>query len=92
MALEGDRVATFSEKPAGDGGWVNGGFFVLSPEVDKYLDGDSTIWEQQPLERLAIEEQLKPYRHSGFWHAMDTLRDKEHLQQLWSSGQPPWIS
>jgi glucose-1-phosphate cytidylyltransferase len=91
LALAGDRVAAFTEKPPGDGGWVNGGFFVLSPQVDKYLDGDDTVWEQEPLERLAADGQLAPYRHSGWWHAMDTLRDKEHLQRLWDSGDPPWM-
>lgn len=91
LALTGDRVAAFTEKPPGDGGWVNGGFFVLSPEVEKYIAGDETVWEQEPLERLAAEGQLSSYRHSGWWHAMDTLRDKEHLQRLWESGDAPWI-
>jgi len=91
LGLAGDRVAAFTEKPPGDGGWVNGGFFVLSPQVDKYIDGDDTVWEQEPLERLAADGQLAAHRHSGWWHAMDTLRDKEHLQRLWDSGDPPWI-
>jgi glucose-1-phosphate cytidylyltransferase len=91
LGLEGDRVTTFAEKPPGDGGWVNGGFFVLSPGVEKYLDGDDTIWEREPLERLAADGQLAPYRHPGFWHAMDTARDKELLQKLWDSGTPPWL-
>ncbi len=92
LALDGDRVSTFAEKPPGDGGWVNGGFFVLSGEVEKYLDGDTTVWEQEPLEQLAAARQLAPFRHAGFWHAMDTARDKELLQKLWDSGAPPWIS
>lgn len=91
LGLDDDRVAAFTEKPAGDGGWVNGGFFVLSPQVEKYIEGDATVWEREPLERLAAERQLAPYRHEGWWHAMDTLRDKEHLQRLWDSGDPPWI-
>jgi glucose-1-phosphate cytidylyltransferase len=63
---------------------------VLSPEVERYIDGDDTVWEQEPLMRLAQEEQLGAYRHSGFWHAVDTVRDKRHLQELWDGGSPPW--
>jgi glucose-1-phosphate cytidylyltransferase len=88
LDFSGDRVAGFQEKPQGDGGWVNGGFFVLSPEVGRYIDGDETIWEQQPLQRLAADGQLAAYRHTGFWYAMDTLRDRNHLQELWESGAP----
>jgi glucose-1-phosphate cytidylyltransferase len=90
LELEGDRVQGFAEKPLGDGGWINGGFFVLSPQVDGYLEGDRTIWEREPLARIAAEGQLTAYKHTGFWQAMDTLRDKRHLQELWDSGDPPW--
>ncbi|WP_309400664.1 glucose-1-phosphate cytidylyltransferase [Cerasicoccus maritimus] len=81
-------VASFQEKPRGDGSWVNGGYFVLEPKVFEYLKDDATIWEREPLEKLAAEEQLSAYRHQGFWHAMDTLRDKTHLEGLWQKGAP----
>ena len=84
------RVNTFQEKPVGDGGWINGGFFVLSPAVLNYIAGDSTAWEQEPLERLARDGQLGAYRHEGFWQPMDTLRDKRQLEELWRSGRAPW--
>jgi len=90
LDVEDDRVNVVREKPDGDGGWVNGGFFVLSPEVDRYLEGDETIWEHEPLQRLAEDAELAAYRHRGFWYAMDTLRDKNHLQELWESGEAPW--
>jgi len=90
LNLSGDKVSNFQEKPAGDGGWVNGGFFVLSPKVLDYIAGDSVAWEQEPLERLAREGKLAAYRHTGFWFALDTLRDKNHLEELWQSGQAPW--
>jgi glucose-1-phosphate cytidylyltransferase len=90
LDIEGDVIRRYEEKPKGDGGWINGGFFVLSPEVASYVDGDSTVWEQQPLQRLAEDEQLAAYRHSGFWYAVDTVRDKRHLQELWESGSAPW--
>ena len=90
LELDGDRVTGFREKPAGDGGWINGGFFVLSPGVADYIDGDETVWEQEPLRRLAEEGHLASYRHTGFWQPMDTLRDKVRLQELWESGQAPW--
>jgi glucose-1-phosphate cytidylyltransferase len=91
-ALEvGDgRVLGFAEKPRGDGAWINGGFFVLEPSVGDYIDGDSTVWERQPMERLAVEGQLVPFFHTGFWQAMDTLRERHHLEQLWASGKAPW--
>jgi glucose-1-phosphate cytidylyltransferase len=92
LHIENETVHHFQEKPAGDGAWINGGFFVLEPGVLSYLDGDNTVWEQQPLQRLAAEGQLSAYRHSGFWQAMDTLRDKNHLEELWSSGRAPWKS
>ena len=85
-----DKVCRFVEKPEGDGGMVNGGFFVLSPKVIDYIAGDETFWEQAPMEHLAAEGQLAAYKHSGFWQPMDTLRDKQRLEQLWDSGNPPW--
>lgn len=90
LDLEGERIRRYEEKPKGDGGWINGGFFVLSPEVGDYVEGDSTVWEREPLQRLASEGQLAAYRHEGFWHAVDTLRDKRFLQEKWDSGNPPW--
>jgi glucose-1-phosphate cytidylyltransferase len=90
LDVEGERVREFEEKPRGDGGWTNGGFFVLSPRVARYLADDTTVWEQEPMRALAREGQLASYRHDGFWQAMDTLRDRNHLEQLWRSGQAPW--
>jgi glucose-1-phosphate cytidylyltransferase len=90
LAVDGEAVTSFHEKPRGDGAWVNGGFFVLSPAVGGYIDGDSTVWEAEPVERLASEGQLKAYRHDGFWRAMDNIRDRNHLEELWRSGDPPW--
>jgi len=90
MEVDGDRILRFQEKPRGDGAWINGGFFVLSPEVGRYLDGDDTVWEQEPLRRLAEDGQLSSFRHKGFWQPMDTLRDKRHLEELWESGEAPW--
>jgi glucose-1-phosphate cytidylyltransferase len=90
LEAEGSRVLGFREKPVGDGGWINGGFFVLSPEVGSYIDGDMTIWEREPLERLAGDGQLSVHYHKGFWHPMDTLRDKRHLEELWDKGMAPW--
>jgi glucose-1-phosphate cytidylyltransferase len=87
---DGELIRRYEEKPKGDGGWINGGFFVLSPDVASYIEGDATVWEQQPLQRLAQDEQLAAYRHSGFWYAVDTVRDKRHLQGLWDSGAAPW--
>src|SRR5665647_3868392 len=89
LNLEGAAVCSFQEKPAGDGAWINGGFFVLEPSVFDYIHGDQTSWESQPLQQLAHEGQLMSYQHSGFWQAMDTLRDKNHLEELWNSN-PPW--
>jgi len=83
-------VETFREKPSGDGGWVNGGFFVLEPAVFDYIDGDASIWEREPLERLADGGQLAAYRHAGYWQNMDSLRDKTVLEEQWASGEPPW--
>ena len=90
LEMDGGRVASFQEKPAGDHASINGGFFVLSPRVIDYIDGDDTVFERAPLERLARDGQLSAYRHQGFWHAMDTLRDKNQLEALWSGGNPPW--
>jgi glucose-1-phosphate cytidylyltransferase len=84
------EVKSFEEKPKGDGAMINGGFFVLSPRVLNHLDGDSTIWEQAPLKKLAVSNELMAYEHHGFWHPMDTLRDKQYLEELWSSGKAPW--
>jgi glucose-1-phosphate cytidylyltransferase len=90
IEFDGDVVSRFEEKPKGDGRWINGGFFVLEPEVFDYLDGDSTVWEQEPMRRLAEDRQLLAHRHHGFWAAMDTLRDKLHLEELWAGGRAPW--
>ncbi len=91
LSIEEDgTVNRFNEKMKGDGKWVNGGFFVLQPEVFDYLSDDTTVFEQEPLIHLAAGGQLSAYRHDGFWYAMDTLRDKNHLQSLWDSGQASW--
>jgi glucose-1-phosphate cytidylyltransferase len=90
MEVVDGRVTTFSEKPQGDRGWINGGFFVVSPEVSRYLEGDETIWEQHALPRLAQDGQLASFEHTGFWQPMDTLRDKKQLQDLWQSNRAPW--
>jgi glucose-1-phosphate cytidylyltransferase len=91
MAMEDDLVRGFQEKPQGDGGWINGGFFVVNREVGDYIDGDATIWEREPLERLAREGELTAYRHGGFFQPMDTLRDQRHLEELCRSGKAPWM-
>jgi glucose-1-phosphate cytidylyltransferase len=91
MLSEGQtRVEHFREKPEGDGAWINGGFFVLEPPAIEYIEGDQTIWEREPLQRLAREGQLSAYRHSGFWHPMDTLRDRQNLESMWNAGRAPW--
>jgi len=92
VRVEGEdaRVTGFEEKPVGDGRWINAGFFVLSPKVLDYIEGDDTIWERLPLEALANDGELHAFKHDGFWHAMDTMRDKAHLEELWSSGKAPW--
>jgi glucose-1-phosphate cytidylyltransferase len=92
IEVNGDphRVQSFDEKPPGDGTWINGGFFVLSPEVGRYIDGDASIWEQEPLKQLAADTQLAAYRHEGFWMPMDTLRDRNVMEELWKSGNAPW--
>lgn len=90
LDVSGHKIRAFEEKPKGDGAWVNGGFFVLSPPVLDYIDSDTTVWEQAPLQRLASEGQLAAYKHTGSWHPMDTLRDKVRLEELWESGKAPW--
>ncbi len=90
MALEGNRVRDFIEKPQGDGGWINGGFFVCSPEIGDYIPGDETIWEHGPLEQLAKEGELASFEHRGFFQPMDTVRDQSLLNELWTSGRAPW--
>lgn len=90
LVVENGLVARFQEKPKGDGGMVNGGFFVLSPKVFSLIDGDKTVWEREPLQSLAQMNQIAAYEHSGFWQPMDTLRDKNYLEELWSIGSPPW--
>jgi len=89
LITDGPRAVSFQEKPQGDS-WINGGFFVLSPRVIDYIENDMTVWEGEPLERLARERQLAAFSHEGFWHPMDTLRDKNQLESLWSSGNAPW--
>jgi glucose-1-phosphate cytidylyltransferase len=84
------KVKSFKEKPKGDGAWINGGFFVLEPDVFEFIQDDSTVWEQAPMERLAQEGQLSAFRHQGFWQPMDTLRDKNMLEKLWQTGKAPW--
>jgi glucose-1-phosphate cytidylyltransferase len=90
LNMDGGRVSGFTEKPKGDGGWINGGFFVLAPSCIDYIDGDQTSWEGEPLARLAAESDLMAFEHRGFWQPMDTLRDKNHLEDLWQSGRAPW--
>jgi glucose-1-phosphate cytidylyltransferase len=90
LELEGNVVTGFQEKPMGDGGWINGGFFVLSPAVLNRIESDATVWEREPLEGLARDHQLHAYAHKGFWQPMDTLRDKRHLEELWDRGEAPW--
>lgn len=92
LEMDGDRVLSFREKPKGEGGFINGGFFVLSPEVGAYLDGDTTVWEHEPLQNLANDRELRAFRHEGFFQPMDTLRDRTYLEELWASGQAPWKS
>lgn len=90
LELDGDRIVEFSEKPQTGEGWINGAFFVLEPEVFEYIEGDTTQWEQAPLEQLAKDGQLMAYRHYGFWQCMDTVRDKKLLEELWDTGDAPW--
>jgi glucose-1-phosphate cytidylyltransferase len=90
LEIDGSLARAFEEKPRGDGAWMNGGFFVLSPEIGRYLHADDTVWEQEPLRGLTRDGQLACFRHEGFWHAMDTLRDRNELERLWQSERPPW--
>jgi glucose-1-phosphate cytidylyltransferase len=90
LEIEGNRVKNFVEKPKGDGALINGGFFVLNPKAVDYIDGDSSIWEQEPLNKLAEEGELMSFKHEDFWQPMDTLRDKHYLEKLWESNKAPW--
>jgi glucose-1-phosphate cytidylyltransferase len=83
-------ISSFQEKPEGDGAWINGGFFVLEPQVIDFIEGDGTVWEQEPLRKLATLGQLSAYKHPGFWQPMDTLRDKQYLEDLWAKDKAPW--
>ena len=87
---EENKIEEFVEKPSGDGGWVNGGFFVCEPQVLDYVESDATVWEREPLEGLARDDQLVAYQHSGYWQPMDTLRDKTVLEERWAAGDAPW--
>ncbi|AKG23281.1 glucose-1-phosphate cytidylyltransferase [Calothrix sp. 336/3] len=90
LGNEQTKISSFREKPEGDGAWINGGYFVLEPEVINLISDDSTVWEQQPLEKLAEMEQLSAYKHYGFWQPMDTLRDKNYLEGMWNKNKAPW--
>jgi glucose-1-phosphate cytidylyltransferase len=90
LEINGTQIKSFLEKPHGDGGWINGGFFVLNPNVLDFIVGDDVLWEKQPLERLAKQGQLQSFFHSGFWQPMGTLRDKSYLEELWATGKAPW--
>jgi glucose-1-phosphate cytidylyltransferase len=90
IRLDGDSVDSFEEKPVGDGGYINGGFFVLSPKVLDYIEDDHTIWEQEPMRGLAKDSELQAFKHKGFWQPMDTIREKTLLENLWAKGDAPW--
>jgi glucose-1-phosphate cytidylyltransferase len=90
VVIEQSRVTSFQEKPAGDGAWINGGFFVVNPAAIEYIEGDRTSWESVTLPRIADDDELRAYRHEGFWQAMDTLRDKNQLEELWNAGRARW--
>lgn len=90
LRLDGNQVTRFREKPDDESGWINGGYFVLSPKIGDYIEGDSTVWEREPLEQLAREGQLSVFQHHGFWQPMDTLRDKNVLEDLWAQNRAPW--
>lgn len=90
LSLNGEAVRGFQEKPEGDGSWINGGYFVLSPKVLDYIEGDATLWERGPLQALAADGELSAFQHHGFWQPMDTLREKNLLEDLWQSGSAPW--
>lgn len=90
IAFKGDAISSFYEKPVSGDGWINGGYFVLQPEVLNYIDDDTTIWERDPVERLSSAGELMGFRHDGFWSCMDTLKEKNYLEDLWQSGRVPW--
>jgi glucose-1-phosphate cytidylyltransferase len=90
IEMNGPKVTRFTEKPETGAGFINGGFFVLSPKVIEHIDGDESIWERKPMETLAANKQMMAYTHDGFWQCMDTLRDKQLLERLWDSGEAPW--
>ncbi len=90
LEIQGNQIIDFKEKPQGDGNWINGGFFVLEPKVFDYIDGDTTVWEKQALEKIVKENKLLAYKHDGFWQPLDTLRDKNHLEDLWNRNKAPW--
>jgi len=90
LGVDETQVTRFREKPQGDNAWINGGFFVLEPQVLDFIDGDDTVWERGPMERLSRDGQLNAFKHAGFWQPMDTLRDRMYLEELWESGNPPW--
>jgi glucose-1-phosphate cytidylyltransferase len=90
LVMDGNAILDFQEKPAGDGQWINGGFFVLSPKVGEYIGGDATPFEQDSLKRIAKDDQLRAFHHRGFWQPMDTLRDKNYLEDLWTTGRAAW--
>jgi glucose-1-phosphate cytidylyltransferase len=90
LSLQGNKVKKFVEKPAGDSGWINGGFFVIEPEALDYIKNNNTIFENEPLINLAKDRKLSAFRHTGFWHSVDTLRDKKYLDELWAKGNTPW--
>ena len=92
LAIEDEAVKNFEEKPKGDGAWINGGFFILEPDVFNLIEGDNCVWEIKPLNELARKSELMAYKHHEFWRPMDTLRDKNYLEELWKSGKPPWKS
>lgn len=90
LSMDGTKIQKFQEKPKGEGGWINGGFFVLEPNIFDYIENDHTTWEKEPLESLAAENNLHAFKHTGFWQAMDTLRDKIKLEEYWNTDNPPW--
>jgi glucose-1-phosphate cytidylyltransferase len=92
LNITGDKITNFKEKPVGDGNWINGGYFILEPDVFDYLKDDTTVWEKEPLEKLAKENQLSAFKHTGFWQPLDTLRDKNYLEELWNSDNAYWKS
>jgi len=90
LNFKDELISEFNEKPSDDGTWINGGYFVLEPQVFDYIENDSTVWEKDPLEKLAKENQLQGFKHKGFWHPIDTMREKNHLESLWNSNKAPW--